>query len=235
MTANDHDGPEVTESREWLVNQVAHALRNPIFAAMVQTESLLLKAGDEEAVSTAAEAVRRQLKRLSDDIDEMLRYGRPLTPIFEKVEISELLTALTARYRAGEKHDAAEVVLAPVDPDLTGNWDRNLVNVILERLLDNALQHTEPPHRIRLAAVAVPDGFVEFSVSDDGAGIPADLMDKIMLPFFPQHLGRPGLGLAVADKFAKALGGRIEISSSEGQGTLARCILPVSPDVSEPV
>jgi signal transduction histidine kinase len=235
MTADHTDDPQVTESREWLVNQVAHALRNPIFAAMVQTESLLLKAGDDEAVATAAEAVRRQLKRLSNDIDEMLRYGRPLNPVLEQVEIAELLTALTARYRAGEKHDAAEVELIPVDPGLTGNWDRNVVNVILERLLDNALQHTDPPHHIRLAAVAVPGGAVEFSVTDEGAGIPADLMDKIMLPFFPQHLGRPGLGLAVADKFAKALGGRIEISSREGEGTRASCTLSVAPDTSEPV
>ena len=233
MTKTPDDQRAVTDDREWLVNQVAHALRNPIFAAMVQTESLLLKAGDQEAVTTAAEAVRRQLQRLSNDIDEMLRYGRPLSPTLERVEIAELLTALTARYRAGETHDAAEVALSEIDPSATATWDRNVVNVILERLLDNAVQHTEPPHRIRVGAVVLPDDWVELSVVDDGHGIPANLMDKIMLPFFPQHLGRPGLGLAVADKFAKALGGRIEISSREGHGTDARCFLPLNPDLDE--
>ena len=68
---------------------------------------------------------------------------------------------------------------------------------------------------------------VEFTVTDRGAGIPPEILEKALLPFFPQHSGRPGLGLAIADKFARFFGGRIEIESVPGSGTTVRCILPM--------
>jgi len=215
-----------TADREWLVNQIAHALRNPIFAATVQTEALHLRAGDSAAVIKTAEALHGQLERLSQNIDEMLLFGRPIRASFERVSVAELAATLVNRYRTGDRQQPAEVSSDPIDPELAGHWDRNAVLVILERLLDNAVQHTDAPHEIRLTAAATDDGMVEFRITDGGAGIPADILEQALLPFFPQHSGRPGLGLAIADKFARFLGGSIEIDSVQGSGTVVRCILP---------
>jgi len=222
-----------TADREWLVNQIAHALRNPIFAATVQTEALHLRAGDPDAVIKTADALHGQLQRLSQNIDEMLLFGRPIRPAFERVSAAEIAATLVNRYRNGDREEPAEVTAETVDPELAGFWDRNAVLVILERLLDNAVQHTEAPHRVRLAAAATDDGMVVFRVSDDGAGIPPDILERALLPFFPQHSGRPGLGLAIADKFARFFGGSIEIDSAPGSGTVVRCILPLRGDQVE--
>jgi signal transduction histidine kinase len=213
--------------REWLVNQIAHALRNPIFAASVQVEALLLRIGDPEAVARTADSLHAQLRRLSASIDEMLLLGRPITGHREDVRASEIVSSLAIRYRTGDRGGPAALVDAPVDPALTGRWDRAAVTVILERLLDNAVQHTPPPHVVELSAAATGDAEVSFTVSDRGDGIPQDILERATLPFFPQHSGRPGLGLAVADKFARYLGGRIELESAEGRGTVARCVLPL--------
>lgn len=212
--------------REWLVNQIAHALRNPIFAATVQTEALHLRAGDEAAVIKTAEALHGQLQRLSQSIDEMLLFGRPVRAANETVAVAELAATLVNRYRNGDREEPAELAADPIDPALSGRWDRNAVIVILERILDNAVQHTEAPHEIRLAAAATPDGMVELRITDGGTGMPPDILDRALLPFYPQHSGRPGLGLAIADKFARFYGGRIEIESVPGTGTEVRCILP---------
>ena len=99
-------------------------------------------------------------------------------------------------------------------------------------MLDNAVQHTEAPHEIRISALADPDGTVTITVSDQGAGIAPEILERALLPFFPQHSGRPGLGLAIAEKFARFLGGRIEIESVQGAGTVARCVLPLRVDSS---
>ena len=212
--------------REWLVNQIAHALRNPIFAASVQSEALQLRSYDPDAVVKALDSMRGQLQRLSRTIDEMLLFGRPVRLNPEDVELAAVLDALAARYRSGDREAPADVSLAPVAPDLVGFWDRRIVVVIVERLLDNAVQHTEPPHRIELAATADGDD-IAIVVRDRGRGIPPDILERALLPFFPQHSGRAGLGLAVADKMARAHGGRIELASVEGEGTTARCVLPV--------
>ncbi|MCU0305620.1 MAG: HAMP domain-containing histidine kinase [Thermoanaerobaculales bacterium] len=215
------------DDREWLVNQIAHALRNPIFAASVQVEALLLRLDDREAVARSADSLHAQLERLSASIDEMLLFGRPITGHREDVRVSDILSSLAIRYRTGDRGEPAAMVDSPVDPNLAGRWDRAAVTIILERLLDNAVQHTPPPHVVELGAAATGDGEVTFTVSDFGDGIPEDILGRATLPFFPQHSGRPGLGLAVAEKFARYLGGRIEIESAEGRGTVARCVLPV--------
>lgn len=218
---------KIASDREWLVNQIAHAMRNPIFAATVQTEALHLRASDPAAVIKTADSLHGQLLRLSTNIDEMLLFGRPIQAAFEEVSVAEILGTLMTRYGNGDRVDPAELSTEVVDPKLTGWWDRNAVIVILERMLDNAVQHTEDPHTIRLTAVTTDDGFIEFTVSDRGAGIPQEIIEDALLPFFPQHSGRAGLGLAIADKFAKFFGGRIEIDSTQGEGTTAKCVLPL--------
>jgi signal transduction histidine kinase len=222
--AVDHDG--TTADREWLINQIAHALRNPIFAASVQAEALLMRAANQDAVVKTAEALRGQLDRLSKSIDEMLLYGRPMRPNLALVNVAELLESAVQRCRSGASGELPTVDIVEVDPVLKCRSDRNAVLVILERLLDNAIQHTEAPHEVRLRARQSTAGEVEITVEDDGEGIAPELLDQVTLPFFPQHSGRPGLGLAVADKFVRILGGRLEIESTDGRGTVVRCILP---------
>ena len=217
----------IPADREWLVNQIAHALRNPIFAATVQTEALHLRIGDPAAVIKTADSLHGQLLRLSGSIDEMLLFGRPIHASFEEVSVAEILGTLVTRYANGDRVEAAEISSNDVDPKLTGWWDRNAVIVVLERILDNAVQHTEAPHLIRLTAVPTGDGALEFTISDQGAGITPEILEKALLPFYPQHSGRPGLGLAIADKFARFFGGRIEIESTPNEGSTVKCVLPL--------
>jgi signal transduction histidine kinase len=222
----DHDDT-ISADREWLVNQIAHALRNPIFAATVQAEALQLRAGDPAAVIKTADNLHGQLLRLSAGIDEMLLYGRPVRLSFAEVDVAEIVESLASRYAIGDRVDPASVTTNAVDPMLSGWWDRNAVIVILERLLDNAVQHTPEPHEISLTAAATGGDNVAFTVSDRGDGIEPEILEQALLPFYPQHRGRPGLGLAVADKFADCLGGRIELESTPGEGTTAQCVLPL--------
>lgn len=226
--ADTHD--DSAADREWLVNQIAHALRNPIFAATVQTEALQLRANDPQAVLRTVESLHGQLQRLSTNIDEMLLFGRPIRTSLADISAAEILESLVTRYGNGDRQNPAVLTLVGVDPELIGRWDRTTVTVILERILDNAVQQTDPPHEIRVSATSTADAEVVFTVSDQGAGIPPNILESALLPFFPQHCGRPGLGLAIADKFARSLGGRIELESLEGAGTVARCILPVQAD-----
>ncbi|MEE4273673.1 MAG: HAMP domain-containing sensor histidine kinase [Thermoanaerobaculales bacterium] len=213
--------------REWLVNQIAHALRNPLFAASVQTESLLLRIDDPDAVRTTGGKLHRQLQRLSRTIDEMLLLGRPYRATPEAVAVADLFTALIQRYECDDRRGPARLTTEVMPPELEGWWDRAAVTLILERFIDNAVQHTPAPHEIRLSAEAVNDDEVALSTIDRGEGIPPDILEQALLPFFPQHSGRPGLGLAVADKLARVIGGRIEIESVPGEGTTARCVLPI--------
>jgi two-component system OmpR family sensor kinase len=218
---------------EWLVNQIAHALRNPIFAATVQAEALALKARSSEELSRSAAMVQGQLKRLADDIDEMLLLGRPAYLNPRVTDLVAVARGVAESFRRGLGGDAAAVELrGPAAAPF--HSDPDAIRIILERLLRNAVQHTAPPHEIELEIEAAADGTATVSVRDRGAGMAPELLEKAFLPFFPQHRGRPGLGLAVAAKLAHALGGSIEIESEPGVGTTARLMLPPTAPAAGP-
>lgn len=211
---------------EWLVNQIAHALRNPIFAAVMQAESAALVAGDPERLRRTLASLEQQVQRLQRTIDEMLLFGRPARIARERTTIATLLRGTVEGWQTA----APDRVCTPVvhiDPGVgEARWDQRAIQQILERLLDNAEQHTPPPHEVEVEVVPSNEGGVILIVRDHGEGIPADLLDRVVLPFVPQHRGRPGLGLTVVDKLARALGGRLEILSEEGTGTEIRVRLP---------
>ncbi|PWB69686.1 MAG: hypothetical protein C3F15_14775 [Holophagae bacterium] len=226
MTATVRSSPAASApDTEWLVNQIAHALRNPIFAATVQAEALVLKAGGDEGLTRSAAMVQGQLKRLADDIEEMLLLGRPPRLSPRAADVALIANEVAESFRRGLKGDAASVELCGT-VSLPRFSDPDAIRIILERLLRNAVEHTPPPHAVAVEATAAGDGGVLVAVTDCGDGIAPELLDRVFLPFFPQHRGRPGLGLAVAAKFAHALGGYIEISSEPGTGTTARLLLP---------
>ena len=210
---------------EWIVNQVAHALRNPVFAALVQAEVLELRASDAQTVSAGVALVHAQLKRLETIIDEMLIFGRPANIERRPARAIELVEPVLESVRSREGTEPAAVRLVADSSDLEVDWDPRAVKLILERLLDNAVRHTESPHEIQVT-LDHRDGVVELSVHDEGEGMTAEILANALLPFFPQHGGRAGLGLAIAEKYARALGGQLDIQSREGHGTTVRCSLP---------
>jgi signal transduction histidine kinase len=211
---------------EWLVNQIAHALRNPIFAALVQTEALSMRTSQIPEAEKAIGSLYRQLKRLEAQVDDMLLYGRParLTPT--RVAVDDILEPVVQSYGRGDHDEPAEILVDNRVGAVQVEWDPGAVTAILVRLLDNAVQHTPPPHRVWIRLTESDGDDLVLTVSDQGEGIQDDLKDRVFLPFFPQHRGRQGLGLSIVRKLVNALGGTVAISSQQGAGTEARCVLP---------
>jgi len=113
-----------------------------------------------------------------------------------------------------------------------------LLRQVLGNLLSNAVKFSQSG-TITLGASKVesnlPQGdIIEFSVSDQGPGIPADAIDKLFEPFTTglsletQHSQGTGLGLSIVERFVDALGGTISVESSVGEGTIFCFNIPLS-------
>ena len=100
---------------------------------------------------------------------------------------------------------------------------------VLGNLLANALRHTPAGGTVRVAVRRAGDR-VELTVTDTGAGIPADLLPHVFDRFVkgPGATGT-GLGLAIARDVVAAHGGTIGIESEPGAGTTVRVELPAAP------
>lgn len=102
------------------------------------------------------------------------------------------------------------------------------VSQALRNLLRNALEASGPHGSVQLE-VRQPPGELSFSVRDDGPGMAESVLARATEPFFstkPRGQGM-GLGLFLAQSVAEQMGGRLELSSVAGRGTLARLVLPV--------
>jgi len=120
-----------------------------------------------------------------------------------------------------------------IAPDVGGLIaDERRVRQILYNLLSNAIAYSPAGGRIRLS-VATAGGFVEFTIADEGAGIPAAFLGSVFDRFssMPRGTARGGvgLGLSIVKSFVALHGGTVEIASEEGRGTIAKVRLPQRP------
>lgn len=107
--------------------------------------------------------------------------------------------------------------------------DGKRIRQILFNLLSNAIGFSEPGQTVTLAALRRP-GEIVFKVTDQGRGIPADVLERVFDRFHTHTVGSRhrgvGLGLSIVRSFVELHGGEVHIQSALGEGTSVTCIFP---------
>jgi signal transduction histidine kinase len=214
-----------------LTTALAHEIRNPLNAAKLQLELLERRArklGDAEAsavLSEPAHLVRTEINRLANLLDEFLDLARPRQIERAKLSVEALIEQVVQLQRPllERRHIAFETYCTP---GLEVRGDGNKLKQVLINLLTNAveaLQEVDAP-RIELRGERSASG-VRLSVSDNGPGVPAELIGSAFTPFVTSKPSGTGLGLAVVQKIASQHGGYAELVARE-RGTIALIHLP---------
>jgi len=210
--------------REFVAN-ASHELRTPVTAISGAVEALLAGAKDSPADREAFIAlIGRQAARLGRLARSLLilarSQARQEAVQLEPLEVRLLLEdVIRATDRGGE-------IGVDCRPGLMALAQRDLAEQVFSSLVDNALRHGGDA-RVRLAAHQI-DGHVVVEVRDSGPGIPAEVRERIFDRFYSGGSARRqgfGLGLAIVQDAVRAVGGKIEIESSDGRGTTARVVL----------
>lgn len=110
--------------------------------------------------------------------------------------------------------------------------DETRIRQVLANLLANAANFAPPASTIKLSCRSVESG-VEFSVHDDGPGMPQEIIDQGLGPFESRSNGGrrrgAGLGLAIVKSFVQLHGGSLSIDTGTGRGTTVTCFFPATP------
>jgi signal transduction histidine kinase len=173
---------------------------------------------------------------------EMLEFVRPIRLQVERTDISDVLhQAVTlAESKVTRGGVSVHLDVAPTLPMING--DQHQLCQVFTNLLTNAFEALDGRGTVSVKAAAVtlaqdpifasdphaPTPALIVDVIDDGPGVPPDLSDRIFDPFFTTKPQGSGLGLPIVRKIVDAHDGRIDLTSTPGQGTRFRVTLPVS-------
>jgi putative PEP-CTERM system histidine kinase len=132
--------------------------------------------------------------------------------------VRKTLAALDGHFKAAVEQDLQTMPPVPIDGEQ--------IRKVLENLLLNANDAVHEGGYIRVAT-AFRDGWAEISVSDDGCGMTQEFVDKrLFRPFQTTKMKGMGIGLFHSKTIVEAHGGRLEVKSGEGLGSVFRVLLP---------
>jgi two-component system sensor histidine kinase ChvG len=213
------------DQNERFAADVAHELRNPLTSVRSAIETLRrIENPDHQKrllAIIADDAVR--MDRLIADIADSSRVDAELSrTASEPVDIAPILPALAELHNTTRKPEDPEVILEmPPGPMVVRGVEGRLVQVF-RNLLGNAISFSPPNGKVWLRAR--PAGSVmEFTVEDEGPGIPEAKLDGIFARFYSERpqgeqFGKhSGLGLSISRQIVEGLGGRIAAENRRGE------------------
>lgn len=208
----------------------AHEMNNPlaVISGRSQLLSMTLAAGTKE--QKAAQTIFEQSHRLSDLITSLRLFAEPPKPNKKPTDMNLLLDATLKRVQQDGQSTAEKLICLQIKsrlPMLT--IDPEQVMQAIAELLMNAVQAAPRSGVYLIATFDAQRKLVVIQVVDDGAGMDSYTLDHAMDPFFSAKKAgrRVGLGLPRARQLITAHGGKIELRSTVGQGTVATVTLPL--------
>jgi two-component system nitrogen regulation sensor histidine kinase NtrY len=171
-------------------------------------------------VLTGLQAIRKRSKGLASFVENYNAINHLPQPVMTLIPVSGLFNHIEMLMK--EEFQRNKVVfesrIAP--PALVLNADERLIGQILINLLRNSLQALDQVQEkhIRLSAFQM-DEQVRISITDNGKGIPPEMLDSVFVPFYTTRSEGSGIGLSLSREIMKLHGGGIRVYSEPGRET----------------
>ncbi len=224
---------QATAARDRILGVVAHDLRNPLNAIVIQAALLRRAAAGIEVGRAAADAIHGAAMRMNRLIQDLLDVRQvegghfALRPSLTSVE--ELVRDAADAQRPSVSSAGLELRV-DVGLDLPPIFvDRDRLLQVFENLSSNALKFTPPPGRLTLGAARKGDEVV-FRVHNTGPAIARDDVPHVFEQFWQRTAGEHrgvGLGLWIVKTIVEAHGGRVWVESAPQAGTTFYFALPI--------
>lgn len=219
-----------TQQQKDFTASFAHELKTPLTSIIGYADTLRSRRLPEEQQFEAASFIFSEGRRLETMSHSLLRLFalENETPQMQPFSALALARAVEESIAFPLKQRQLVLELRVEDRALVG--EKNLLNILLYNLLDNARKASEPGGKITLLGARTPEGYC-FAVKDRGRGIPAEAISRITEPFYmvdksrSRAEGGAGLGLALCKRIAQLHGTQLHYESKVGRGTVVSFLL----------
>jgi two-component system NtrC family sensor kinase len=210
-----------------LVAGLAHEIGTPM--GVIQGHAKLLsKAISGDDAKWRLTTIQSQIERIARIIQSLLSMARPRAPRRTPVALAPLLENTLSFLSEKLQRNDIETKLMGSDAAVVVEGDSERLQQLFLNLFLNAADAMPDGGTLQVRSNLLDDGGVEVRVSDTGMGIAARDLERVFDPFFTTKTASEGngLGLMVCNGIVNEHAGRIEVSSSEGQGTEFRILFP---------
>ena len=208
---------------------IAHEIRNPLTSVKLNIQKVLsspnIKEDEKEHLEIAQEGIN-QIDKIVKDILDFARVTRlNLDEFFLPNIIDESIKLVLNELKGKEI-----TIEKKFEPDLpTVVVDADKLRQVFINLLVNSIEAIDNKGKIRITASSKDKEFIKIRISDNGCGIPSEILPEIFEPFFTTKSSGTGLGLANAKKIIEQHNGTIDVISKKGKGTTFEIIIPRRP------
>ncbi len=224
---------ELTSALGNLASRMAHEFNNVLMG--IQTMLTVIgRTAKEESAMKAIGHIEQAISRGKLVTTEVLRMSRAGRPSLQPVNVASFLDGCSQEVRA-QLGSSVVTTFDAVDRNLWLSGDPAQLQQVLVNLAANANDAMAAGGQFRIAARASDDGAsVIFDVSDDGVGIPPEVLPRIFDPMVTTRRDHGhGLGLAIVRQTVRGHEGEIEVTPTGGRGTLFTMRLPRTQPVEE--
>ncbi len=218
-----------------VARRIAHEIKNPVTPIKLNAQRLLRKfhdrfTGSEQDIFVSSlETILHQVDSLRDLVNEFSKFSRLPQISVAQHDLNDVVYDVVNLYRLSYpnvKFDTSGLGNVPLTL-----IDKDQVNRVLVNIISNALQALEQgvgEHCIKCTSEFLPvPNVIRLEISDNGPGIPEEIRDRVLEPYFSTKDGGTGLGLAIVNQIVADHGGYLRISGNEPHGTRITVELPV--------
>jgi signal transduction histidine kinase len=217
---------------------IAHEVKNPLAGIEVMAGILKRQLAESPDAQSILGDIIKEAKMANAIVLEVLDFVRPIRLQVENISVADAIRDAVSLAEGHVPRGDVRITVECPDhlPAIQG--DPHQLRQIFTNLLMNAFEALNGDGAVKIAATTLteegPAGsegqgpMVQVEVTDNGPGMPAEVLDKIFSPFFTTKPQGSGLGLAIVRKIVDAHDGRIDVGVLDTGGTRFRVTLPVT-------
>jgi two-component system sensor histidine kinase PilS (NtrC family) len=208
---------------------VAHEIRTPLASISGSVEMLRDSLDVRGENRRLLDLVVKESDRLKCIIDHFLEFARSRPSRFTDVALNTIVAEVVQMVRNHPSFSAGTKINVVAPSQVWARVDEETIKQVFYNLALNAVEALPSGGTLGISLTASTMDGAEHAVvtfKDTGVGIGEEDLKQIFEPFFTRKKAGTGLGLAIASKIVEEHGGRIDIVSSKGSGTVATVCLP---------
>jgi nitrogen fixation/metabolism regulation signal transduction histidine kinase len=231
---NVDEALDETESKAWqkLLSVMTHEIMNSIapISSLADTLKSRLQlslpdlknnAGSIDDLELGIETIKRRSEGLLKFAETYRNLNKITQPNVKKVYVRDLFENLNVLMQPTLDQKQIDMDIVLKDTDLILEADTNLVEQVLINLVVNAIEAVKDQEdaRIILSGYLAANKKTVIKITDNGVGMPEEVIDKIFIPFFSTKKTGSGIGLSLCKQIMMLHHGNIQVQSVEGKGT----------------